>query len=216
MTLTVILRPFIMLLPKCKTRKPSAQRVINKLESIMPVSISTDKRRASPAVRDFTSLSDDSKQKANNRRQKLFIPRTRRTLHSWSIFKRLEHLNAPDSSGYPAIFSRNGANIDFLRLALHSVKPTSFNLVEIDQGPGLTNYLTKHKGNLSLLNFSLTLWYPFLPEFIKGWESLALLSKHPLLTPWKDNKVKEIQKGHLYELGVFVCLVLTVTKHMPY
>lgn len=78
--------------------------------------------------------------------------------------------------------------------------------MEIDQGPGLTNYLTKHKGNLSLLNFSLTLWYPFLSEFIKGWESLALLSKHLHLSPWKDNKMKEIQKGHLYELGVFVCL----------
>ena len=157
MTLTVILRPFIMSLPKCKTRQPSAQRVINKLESIMSVSISTDKRSASPAVTDFTSLSDDSKQKANNRRQKLFIPRTRRALHSWSIFKRVEHLSAPDSSGYPAVFSRNEANIDFLRLALHSAKPTSSYLVKIDKGPGLTNYLTKHKGNLSLLNFSLTL-----------------------------------------------------------
>lgn len=160
----------------------------------MSVSVSTDKGRASPAVRDFASLSDN-KQKANSRRQKLFIPRTRRAPRSWSIFKRLERLSAPVSSGPPANFGRNGANINFLRLALHAAKPTSSYLVEIDQGPGLTNYLTKHKGNLSLLNFSLTLWCPFLSELIKSWASLALLSKHLLLTPWKDNKVKEIQKG---------------------
>lgn len=133
----------------------------------MSVSVSPDRGRASPAVRDFTSLSDD-KQKANSRRQRLFIPRTRRAPRAWSISKRLERLSAPVSSGPPANFRRNEANISFLRLALHAAKPTSSYLVDIDQGPGLTNYLTTRKGNLSLLNFSLTLWCPFHSELIKS------------------------------------------------
>lgn len=202
MTLTVILRPLIMLLPKCKPRKSSAQR--NKQTRKHHVCVSFSWQGKSFPFCERFHLSVWWQAEGKYRRQKLFIPRTRRAPRSWSISKRLERLSAPVSSGPPANFRRNEANISFLRLALHAAKPTSSYLVDIDQGPGLTNYLTTRKGNLSLLNFSLTLWCPFLSELIKSWASLALLSKHLLLTPWKDNKVKEMQKGHLYELGVFV------------